>query len=196
MMKRPVLLFVDNSNIFIEGQKYARDKKGENNYAFRLNFTHFLYLISRGTFDFDEVVWAGSIPPDNDSIWDKLREKNIEPDLIPRSESGENETVDHLIQLKMYRFINRKYKDQPGTIILCTGDGKGYYNEKGFLYDLEGFIGQGWEFVIYSWTHSCHVKLQEYAETFGKYVPLEGYYNSITFIENERRSTRVDLSSL
>jgi hypothetical protein len=81
-------------------------------------------------------------------------------------------------------------------MVLCTGDGKGYRNNEGFLFDLEGFIEEGWNFEVLSWTHSCHGRLKQLAEQKGKFIPLENFYGSITFIQNGRRASLVDLSLL
>ncbi|MFD2672167.1 hypothetical protein [Marinicrinis sediminis] len=189
--EKPLLLYVDNSNIFIEGQRLAAHK-GESRFDLRIHFSNFLYMVSKGTFDFSEVVWGGSTPPESDKVWKKLRKKGIKPDLIQRSSEGESETVDHILQLSMHRHT-RKYKKNKGTILLCTGDGKGYNKEEGFLYDIKGLVEEGWEFVLFSWTHCCHDELREFAKQKGVYIGLEFFYDQITFIKNGRRSNKVDL---
>lgn len=179
-----VCFYVDNSNIFHEGQRFARNNN-EDGYRFRIYFPNFVKLCL-GDNAPDELVWAGSIPPPDDSVWEYLRnELNIEPDLLERSGAGEQETVDHLIQLKMHRHL-RKYKDDPGVIILATGDGKGYEEEDGFLYDVEGFVEDGWKIRLLSWEHSCHRRLRSFAEKKGEFIPLDRYYNNISFIKNDR----------
>ena len=75
----------------------------------------------------------------------------------------------------------RKYREAPGTIVLATGDGKGYEKEEGFLYDLEGHAEDGWAIEVYSWKHSCSGKLKDFALAKGKFIPLDKYYNSISF---------------
>src|SRR5712691_3423926 len=175
--------YVDNSNIFVEGKRYA-EKRGEQKGDFRIYFRNFV-LLAFGNRPVKEVVWGGSITPKNDEVWNYLKDISIKPDLIPRSKTGENETVDHLIQLKMHRHI-RKYKTNPGTIVLATGDGKGYYKQDGFLYDLEGFIEDGWGIEILSWEHSCHGELKKFAKKYGRFVRLDDYYESISFIKNGR----------
>jgi len=85
----------------------------------------------------------------------------------------------------MYRHV-RKYKDDPGILILATGDGKGYENEEGFLYDCEGFISQGWKLRLISWEHSCHRRLRQFAEDHGEFVSLDKHYNQISFIKDGR----------
>jgi len=97
--------YVDNSNIFHEGQRMA-ERKGESRNDFRIYFRNFVLLALRGR-TLKEVVWGGSIPPENDEVWNYLQDMGIKPDLIPRSESGENETVDHQIQLKMHRHARK-----------------------------------------------------------------------------------------
>jgi hypothetical protein len=182
-MSNFVNLYVDNSNIFIEAQR-AAENKGEIGKACRIYFKNFIDLaLSKRMVK--EVVWGGSIPPENDSVWSHLKSKGVDPDLIPRSESGENETVDHIIQLKMHRH-SKKYKKQPGTIVVGTGDGKGYNEENGFLYDLEGFLDDGWKIEVMSWEHSCHSRLREFAEKHGKFISLDKYYDQITFISGGR----------
>jgi len=184
MPEKVLLLYVDNSNIFIEGKKIA-GRKGENELAFRLYFKNFLYLVLQKR-SASEIVWGGSIPPETDDLWDALRELGVQPDLIRRSETGENETVDHLIQLKMFRHV-REYRAKPGTIVLCTGDGAGYAERDGFLYDLEGHEKDGWKVEVFSWTHSCSRRLRDFAARVGTFHPLDAYYNAITYIEGGRQ---------
>lgn len=180
-----LVFYVDNSNIFHEGQRFAETKAHESRHGFRLYFPNFVKLCLQGRIP-NEVVWAGSIPPPDDSVWTYLRDElGIEPELLNRSGVGEQETIDHLIQLKMYRHV-RKYKDDPGTIILATGDGKGYEQEDGFLYDVEGFVNDGWRLELYSWEHSCHRRLRNFAETHGEFVSLDKFYDKISFIKDGR----------
>lgn len=184
-MKRPVCIYVDNSNLYIGGQDIAKEKH-ENSMHFRIDFRNFFELLTEGK-KFDEFVWAGSTAHESDEIFDFLKERGIELHIIPRSKTGEHETVDESIQLAMYRHC-RKYRDKPGTIVLCTGDGKGFVEEKGFLYDICGFIEDGWQLKLFGWDAFCHRSLRKFAKKYGKYIPLETYYKNITFIKDERRA--------
>lgn len=115
-----------------------------------------------------------------------MREQlGIEPELLERAKAGEQETVDHLIQLRMHRHVP-KYRADPGTIIPATGHGKGYCQEDGFLYDVEGFIEDGWRIELLSWEHSCHRKLRAFAKKYGKFISLDDHYHQITFIKDGR----------
>lgn len=185
-MKSPVCVYVDNSNIFHEGQRFASEQRGEDRYAFRIHFARFIDLVT-GSQAAQEIVWGGSTPPTTDDVWRRLGERGIKPHLIPRSPSGENETVDHIVQLQMYRHAS-KYAATPGTMVVCTGDGKGYDNEEGFLFDVEGFVKAGWELRVVSWTHSCSARLKGFAEQNGKFIALEEHYDEVTFLQGGRRA--------
>ncbi|MDA0574098.1 NYN domain-containing protein [Burkholderia gladioli] len=192
-MKSPVCVYVDNSNIFHEGQRFASEKRGEDRYAFRLHFARFIDLVTGGQAA-NEIVWGGSTPPTTDDVWRRLGERGIQPHLIPRAASGENETVDHVIQLQMYRHA-RKYGSTPGTMVVCTGDGKGYDNEEGFLFDVEGFVKAGWQLRVVSWTHSCSARLKDFANRYGKFVALEDHYDDVTFLQGGRRAGQPQMAS-
>ncbi|HET6226092.1 MAG TPA: hypothetical protein VFF27_07415 [Bacteroidia bacterium] len=192
MRKRPVCIYVDNSNIYIGGQEVAKNNN-EPPAQLRIAFTNFLYLITHGDMEFEELVWAGSGSTEMEDVFQSIISRGVDLQIIPRSESGENETVDQAIQLSMYRH-HRKYRDSPGTIVLCTGDGKGFHEEKGFLYDVEGFIQDGWELHLYSWDVACHKGLKRFAKKYGRYTPLEKHYRAITFLKNGREAIDVKLS--
>jgi hypothetical protein len=191
MRKGPVCVYVDNSNIYIGGQEAAKARH-EDSLGLRIAFNHFIFLITHGTMEFDEMVWAGSGSAEMGDVFKSMTDKGVDLQIIPRSESGENETVDQAMQLSMYRHC-RKYKNTPGTIVLCTGDGKGFHEEKGFLYDVQGFIEDGWTLNLYSWDAICHEGLKHFAKQHGHYIPLEPYYHAITFIKDGRHADEVKL---
>ncbi|MFL5754431.1 MAG: hypothetical protein ACJ76F_13550 [Bacteroidia bacterium] len=185
-MRKPVCIYVDNSNIFIGGRKLAKFRD-EDPTRFRIDFANFLFLVTRGTMVFDELVWAGSGDENMEEVFNGLPEEGVDLQLIPQTRYGEAGTVDQAIQLAMYRRC-RKYRSKPGLIVLCTGDGKGYEKEKGFLYDVRGFIEDGWSLALYSWDYICHRRLKQFALKHGHYFPLEKYYQFITFIKGRRKA--------
>lgn len=183
-MKTPLCVYVDNSNIFHEGQRFSQEQRSEDRRMFRIHFGRFIELVTESQ-PTTEIVWGGSTPPSTDDVWANLSRKGIAPHLIPRSATGENETVDNLVQLQMHRHA-RKYRDSPGTMVVCTGDGKGYDEEEGFLFDVEGFVKDGWLVKVVSWTHSCSARLKAFAQQYGEFVALENHYDDVTFIQGGR----------
>ena len=87
----------------------------------------------------------------------------------------------------------------PGTAILLTGDGAGYFEGKGFLYVVESLKEVGWNVEVLSWDQSCNVRLQRWVCRHGRFTSLDQFYKSITFVEepqqgNPGTSLPVDLS--
>ena len=72
--------------------------------------------------------------------------------------------------------------------MILTGDGAGFSDGIGFHSDLERMFNKGWGIEAISWDAACSKKLKEWAKEVGIYVPLDKYYDSITFIERGRQA--------
>lgn len=181
-------IFWDNSNIHYAGLNSVLPIKEPtvDRGKYRTYFKGLLSLVSRGR-TVEAVYLAGSIPPGDDALWDAVKKLGIKTTLIPRSESdGEAEATDHALQTDLLRLGYDVPK--PGTIALLTGDGAGINSGKGFLADAKRLAERGWKFEVYSWDAACNSKLREFAQLNGKYIKLEDYYESITYIEGGRRA--------
>lgn len=82
---------------------------------------------------------------------------------------------------------------------MLTGDGKGFMDGVGFHADLERMHKKGWGVEVLAWDRTCNPRLKKWAEQIGVFVPLEDFYESITFTEDQagavRRSKSLDLSA-
>ena len=71
----------------------------------------------------------------------------------------------------------------------------GVVHQGSFHADMERMHAAGWGVEVVSWQRSCRRTLREWATAKGKFIPLDGYYKSVTFLqEGGRRSTPLDLS--
>lgn len=184
-------IFWDNSNIHYAGLNRVLPIKEPDvdPGSYRTYFKGLLNLVSRGR-TIEKVFFAGSIPPKDDALWDAVEKLGIAPTLIPRSESdGEADTTDHVLQTDLLRLGFDSPK--PGTIALLTGDGAGINSGIGFLADAIRLAERGWNLEVYSWDVACHSKLREFAQSNGKYIKLEDYYENITFIAGGRRAVEL-----
>ena len=73
--------------------------------------------------------------------------------------------------------------NSPSTIAILTGDGAGKQLGEGFLTDLQRVHRFGWKIEVYAWERSCNRHLKTFAQNNGKFVSLEDYYYSITFLK-------------
>jgi NYN domain len=190
-----VLLFIDNSNIFISGKDVADQKDGPGSrYNYRLEFEHLLTLALAGRPLLKAYV-VGSVPPEEKAIWEQLEKATgVKPELFERgSASGGEQGLDQCLQVHMLRAIS-DYSD-PQIAVLMTGDGQGYDDGVGFHADLKRIYNAGWGIEVLSWDGSCKRTLKEWAKANGKFIALNDHYESVTFVKGLRRSSTVNLSS-
>ena len=178
-------LFWDNSNIHYSGLNAVCPmiEVGANTYQYRTHFKNLFELV-RGGRSMEAAYVAGSVPPPSDSLWAYIEKLGIDLTLLNKTADGkEQESVDMSLQSMLLRTV---IDNPPSTIAILTGDGAGGMLGKGFLADLKRAKKLGWNIEVYAWETTCNRYLREYAENEGKFIGLEKYYYSITFMQGGR----------
>ena len=179
-----VFVYWDNSNIFHEAQRLAeiREEGPGARYRVRIHFENMLRL-AHADRDLQKALAAGSMPPEMTQLWNRLESKGIEVRLFDRGgpERSEQDMPDQVLQLRMLEDA-LDYNGNPGIVVLLTGDGAGYLEGAGFHSTLERMHNKGWLVEILSWAHSTNQRMRRWAETNGVFIPLDDYYESITFL--------------
>lgn len=192
-MPDKVHIFWDNSNIFIPA-KFAATKreKGFADTAVRIQFDNLITLARAGR-DLVSAMCVGSVPPDLRKVWDRLEASTgIKPELYERgAASGKEQGVDQCLQVHMLRAVT---DHEPGVAVLLTGDGAGYDEGAGYRADLERMHKHAWGIEVISWDSACNRGLKQWAQAAGVYVPLDSFYESVTFIEGGRRAQPLSLT--
>jgi hypothetical protein len=188
-----VHVFWDDSNIFIAGQRYAEQRDG---HAFarglRIHFEHLLRLATASR-AVGTGICVGSIPPELRGLWDRLSATGITVEIFERgAQSSREQGIDQCLQVHMLRAALDV--NPPEVAVVLTGDGAGYEGGRGYHADLERMYEQGWGIEVLSWSHCCARALRQWAESVGVFVPLEDFYESITFIEGLRFPQQVSLT--
>ena len=189
-----VLLFVDNSNIFISAKDEAYRREGSAAKSqVRLQFDNLLKLALAGR-SLAKAFVVGSIPPEQRDVWMQLEEATgVRPELYERGQvSGGEQGLDQCLQVHMLRAISDY--SHPQIAVLMTGDGAGYDDGVGFHADMERLHAAGWGIEVVSWLSSCRRILREWATEKGVFIPLDHYYESVTFVKGGRRSTSLELT--
>ena len=198
-----VFIYWDNSNIFIEAQRLAEERNDHVDARFRvrIKFDNMLRL-AHADRPLRKAMAAGSVPPELRQLWNWLEQQGVEVRLFNRirPDLGEQEIPDRLLQLQM---LEDAMDYDPGIVVLLTGDGAGYLEGAGFHSTLQRMHRRGWKIEILSWRHSCNYRMREWAEENGVFIPLDDFYESITFLEpslpghrlaQSRPATPLDLS--
>ena len=183
-----VFIYWDNSNIFHEAQRLAEERsEGPNaRYRIRVHFDNMLRL-AHADRPIERALAVGSVPPEMRQLWNRMESNGIEVRLFDRGsrERGEQEMPDRLLQLRMLEDA-LDYNGDPGIVVLLTGDGSGYLEGAGFHSTLERMHRRNWRIEILSWVHACNQRMRRWAENNGVFVPLDDFYDAITFMEPSR----------
>ncbi|QWR77155.1 NYN domain-containing protein [Candidatus Magnetomonas plexicatena] len=183
---KKVFIFWDNSNIFISGKTVASENEGQDaRYQLRLQFNRILDLASAGR-EIEYAIAVGSVPPELRHVWNKMEQCGIKIELLERgSDSNKEQAVDQALQVHMLR-KTIDYNGTPGIVIMLTGDGHGFHDGVDFHADLERMHNKGWGIEIIAWEKTCNSRLKKWAQEFGTFIRLEDYYESITFLDDDK----------
>ena len=179
-----VFIYWDNSNIFIGARALTEEREGyDAQFRSRIHFHNLLELARAGR-PVEKALAASSVPPELRALWNRMEAEGIEVKLFDRGESwrGEQEWPDQALQTQMLRDL-ADYNGDPGIAVLLTGDGKGFYDGVGFHADIERMHRRGWCVEVLSWGQSCNQRMRKWAEENGIFIPLDDYYESITYLE-------------
>ena len=181
-----VFIYWDNSNIYISATEIAAEREGPDaRYRLRLHFRNLLRLASADR-PIESAIAVGSVPPELRNVWTRLENAGVKVELSERGAlHGAEQGVDQKLQANMLRNA-LDYNGDPGIAVLLTGDGSGFYDGVGFHADLERMHRKGWRIEVLSWTYSCNRRMKEWAEQNGKFIALDDFYESITFLEPPR----------
>ncbi|CAI2181462.1 6461_t:CDS:2 [Funneliformis geosporum] len=167
-----VHVFVDNSNIWIEG-KYAvgeLERLGSfdydrNSYYFgqlRIDYGRLLTTVQRERELGSSPVIVGSRPPPNDSLWERIRQQGYEVSLNNREKK-----VDATLVCSMYEVIS---KEDPGVLVLIAGDR-----------DYEPVITQALnkKWIVETWFWNSGMSMELISKT--NFNSLGNYYRSFAY---------------
>ncbi|MCF8204325.1 MAG: NYN domain-containing protein [Methylotenera sp.] len=124
-----VCIYWDNSNIFVPAQDVAKEREGAIvGRDLRIQFDA-MYELARAGRKVVAGVCVGSLPPELDTLWTRLRGVGVDLELFERGEETHREqAVDQALQVHMLRAIVDR---PPGVAVLLTGDGAGAHEGVG-----------------------------------------------------------------
>lgn len=129
MASQNVHLFVDNSNVKIEGGRLSYAKRfngGRRNVqiddTYELDWGKFLHLVkSRGNRVLAQVpVLYGSRPPPDDTVWQEIRNEGFDVKVFDRNIRDKEKGVDMEMGMDV---VERLFEVRPPeTIVIAAGD--------------------------------------------------------------------------
>lgn len=148
-------LFVDNSNVKIEGGRlsYANRSNGgrrgpEVDNAYQIDWGKFLHLVkSRGNRLLAQVpILYGSRPPPDDSVWEEIRKEGFDVKVFDRNIRHKEKGVDMEMGMDV---VERLFEcAEPSTLVIAAGDA-----------DFKGIVERakkrGWKVEVWFWGNAA-----------------------------------------
>jgi len=173
-------VYVDNSNLFIEGQRLSAVRKGYASdiydaqyrnvfdYGWNVDYGKLHTFLSGQGGTLTSVKLWGSIPP-SDPFWKMVESKGFEVTTFMRGVSGQEKKVDvaiaHQLTKDVYSGIITK---EDSRIILVAGD-------KDFVPVIEDLVAGGHNVHIAFWNHAA----RELKESASFFMNLDGQLDSL-----------------
>ena len=181
-------IYIDNSNLFGGAHRCAAEMEPTVPFhAVRIDFRNFVSLIERDR-PRSVGVWAGSVPPGSDELWDHARDLGFNVDLLKRVREDDGrlleQGVDELIHAKISDSL-LDY-DPPQTLVLVTGDGSDTPHGTSFVRKVEQAISRSWKVELYSWHEQLSGRFVELSSRYEDRVSvfsLDKWYNYIVFVK-------------
>ncbi|MFG3343384.1 NYN domain-containing protein [Glycomyces sp. NPDC048151] len=181
---QPVLfVYVDNSNLWIEGQRLSAVKKGlatdVNDATKRKTFDNtwrcdFGQLYKIACPDNARIgrskLW-GSRPPDDDSVWNMAKKEGFQVEVFDRNAGNKEKKVDTAITAFMIDDLHEFMKPDRGDIaVLVGGDGD-------FVPAFEILKNKGISVEIVFWEHGLSKELRDKAD---RHVSLNPHFELLS----------------
>lgn len=120
-------VFIDDSNIWIEGQKVQGQilRDADSDPRFRVDLGRFVKMV-QGKRSIAKAFLYGSVPPPNDSVWNAAKKMNFVVQIFKRSGGGKEKEVDVTMSSDITEQIfELKHDTNPDTeciFVIVTGD--------------------------------------------------------------------------
>uniref|UniRef100_UPI003FEFC08F NYN domain-containing protein n=1 Tax=Barnesiella intestinihominis TaxID=487174 RepID=UPI003FEFC08F len=172
-------IYVDNSNLWIEGKHISAVKKGKASSirealtknicdnSFRIDYGKLTNLIAGTQNDVSRALLVGSVPPPQDSLWEQIKQRGYEVIKYSRNLNNHEKKVDTTILTNMLKDIYTKMTNKD-IIYLVAGDSD-------FAPAIEIAKQQNIKVCVCFWSHAS-TELKKAADQF---ISLNGKIDKI-----------------
>lgn len=162
-------VYVDNSNLWIEGQRVAAVRSGlcrsmrdaqihdilDNTWKY--DFGRLFRLVCPPGEDIGRAALFGSTPPPNDTLWQIAKSQGFEVSTFPRNAANREKKVDNQISVSILEDSYQEMQSGDFTV-LVSGDGD-------FVPTIESLQGRGFRVRNAFWAHGSR-ELREIADDY------------------------------
>lgn len=174
-------IYIDNSNVFIEGKRtsavrkgfaydiYQAMERGIFDPTYRIDFGKLHKFVSgNGGSDIAKAILFGSRPPENDSLWRIAEQVGFETVIYDRNKQNKEKKVDISIATAMMKDAYKLVNKDEDSLVLVAGDGD-------FVPTVEALVEDGYKVKVYFWGHASH----ELQLACTEFVSLDSHLDTI-----------------
>ncbi len=171
-------LYVDNSNVWIEGMHVSAVQVGlapdiwtaQNanmcDHDWKIDFGRLYGFAGGQTSEVGRAVLFGSRPPPNDTLWEIARSQGFEPIVYDRSIRNREKKVDTSIATEIMTDSYELMSAERDEITLVAGDSD-------FVPTVQKLRGRGFTVHVMFWDHAS----RELKDAATKFISLNNYLN-------------------
>ncbi len=154
-------VYVDNSNVFIEGQRGAAVENGLAlnirdaisgqifDRTYRLDFGKLYKFVASNGQNVKRAMLFGSRPPSNDSLWAAAKSEGFDLVIEDRSAANKEKKIDTGIVAAMFVDAFTQADKSSDTFILVAGDGD-------YVPAVARLVAEGFTVDVVFWQHASH----------------------------------------
>lgn len=168
-------LYLDNSNVFIEGQRVlaARNTGGRLSPAldknYRLDFGKLIEIVCGFNADLGKLMFYGSEPPPTDSVWRAAKQYGFQNKIFQRSKHNKEKMVDTQLTVDLMKDIYTELDPSTDCIVIVAGDAD-------YVPAILAARDRGFHVKVAFWQHaSAAIK-----KAGSEFLPLNGHLADLT----------------
>jgi len=174
-------VYVDNSNVFIEGKRVAAVEQGmamdileamnhgiiDNSYRIDFGKLH-SFVAGNDPSKIRRAVLFGSRPPQNDSLWNIAKSVGFEVIVEDRNVKNKEKKIDTAIVAAMTKDAYTQADKDADIITLVAGD-------KDYVPAIKPLVADGFKVDVVFWNHAA----TELKEAASEFINLNPHLNNI-----------------
>ncbi len=168
-------LYLDNSNVFIEGQRVSAARKvggkltADLDKSYRLDFGKLVEITCGFKADLGRLMFYGSEPPPTDSVWQVAKQLGFKNKIFQRSKHNKEKMVDTQLTVDIMRGIFTDLDAGNDRLIIVAGDAD-------YVPAIEAARERGFYVKVAFWQHASGAIKKAGSE----FQSLNGHLNDLT----------------
>lgn len=173
-----LFVYVDNSNVWIEGMRVSAVRKGlakdlhsamtsgTTDHSWSYDFGRLYEAVCPDEAQIGRSSLFGSRPPKNDSLWGMARDGGFEVFVFDRNFANKEKEVDVAIATQIVEdsFLHMD-SNRGDRVVLVTGD-------RDYLPTLKSLDGRGIKTTVVFWSHAMSHELRDFADDYFELDPI------------------------